>query len=94
MAINVSTFSSEQSYRLTHAVLVYQDVQRKPAFVSVHDVGSDEGNRPVIQAGVPASKAGLLALMRILDPETLLKPAIKPAHAGGLERHRTGAQGG
>jgi PRTRC genetic system protein B len=80
MAINVSTFSSEQSYRLTHAVLVYQDAQRKPAFVSIHDVGSDDGNRPVIQAGVPASKAGLLSLMRILDPETLLKPAIKPAH--------------
>jgi hypothetical protein len=40
MAINVSTFSSEQSYRLTNAVLVYQDAQPKPAFVSVHDVGS------------------------------------------------------
>jgi hypothetical protein len=50
MAINVSTFSSNQSYRLTNAVLVYQDASRKPAFVSVHDVKTD------------GSKSGLLAL--------------------------------
>jgi hypothetical protein len=68
MAINVSTFSSNQSYRLTNAVLVYQDASRKPAFVSVHDVKTDGEDRPIIQAGVPASKSGLLALMRILDP--------------------------
>jgi PRTRC genetic system protein B len=80
MAINVSTFSSNQSYRLTNAVLVYQDASRKPAFVSVHDVKTDGEDRPIIQAGVPASKSGLLALMRILDPETLLRPALKPAH--------------
>ena len=30
-------------------------------------------DRPIIQAGVPASKSGLLALMRILDPETMLR---------------------
>ena len=41
MAINVSTFSSNQSYRLTNAVLVYQDASRKPVFVSVHDVETD-----------------------------------------------------
>jgi PRTRC genetic system protein B len=80
-------FQANQSYRLTNAVLVYQDAQRKPAFVSVHDVGSDDGNRPVIQAGVPASKSGLLALMRILDPETLLKPAHQ---AGACARRRIG----
>ena len=74
MAINVSTFSSNQSYRLTNAVLVYQDASRKPAFVSVHDVKTDGEDRPIIQAGVPASKSGLLSLMRILDPETMLRP--------------------
>ena len=80
MAINVSTFSSNQSYRLTNAVLVYQDASRKPVFVSVHDVETDSEDRPIIQAGVPASKSGLLSLMRILDPETMLRPALKPAH--------------
>ena len=70
MAINVSTFSSNQSYRLTNAVLVYQDASRKPVFVSVHDVETDSEDRPIIQAGVPASKSGLLSLMRILDLES------------------------
>jgi PRTRC genetic system protein B len=80
MTVSVSTFSSSQSYRLTNAILVYQDASRNPAFVSVHDVSNDNEDRPTIQAGVPASKSGLMSLMRILDPETMLRPALKPAH--------------
>ncbi|RJP53464.1 MAG: PRTRC system protein B [Anaerolineaceae bacterium] len=80
MTISVSTFSSSQSYRLSSAILVYQDASRNPAFASVHDVSTDDADKPIIQAGVPASKSGLMSLMRILDPKAMVRPALKPPH--------------
>ncbi len=80
MTISVSTFSSSQSYRLSNAILVYQDASRNPAFASVHDVSNDDEDKPIIQAGVPASKSGLMSLMRILDPKAMVRPALKPPH--------------
>ena len=98
MTISVSIFSSSQSYRLTNAILVYQDASRNPAFASIHDVSNDNEDRPIIQAGVPASKSGLMAVagnsicvgclhgrqVRAGNPKIFLRrPKPHPAQARG-----------
>mgnify|MGYP000959194320 CR=1 FL=1 len=72
--MTVSINLDEAPYRAMHAVLLYG--QRRPSYASVHNVEVDASGGLTIEAGVPATVAGLRTLFDRLDPSRMVKPTF------------------
>lgn len=67
--------TSDASVQLSQALLLYTGQNMKP-YLSVHGVQHPKVGQPVILPGVPASKAGLIAMLQSLAPEIYPKPSL------------------
>ena len=68
--------SDQQTSELRHAVLIYGSA--RGGFATVHDVSNTDG-KPVIKAGVPATRSALMNAMAALQHNDIA-PEILPGH--------------